>query len=270
MTSRRDDLIEMASNGDCIGLKQLLGPQPLQFLKEANLTLEQLLSPAVNHRQVQVIDYCISLGANVNDFEILIAVIQAKSLDVYKVVVSAGYNLQYDHGMMGGPLCWVGNDVPLAAYLLSRGADPNSDLQTGIYQPLALAARNPGDNVEMIELFIKHGAQVDRSGALIVAAQYGKLETVRCLISHGANVNLIQWTDTMIFKRPDQVDSALHRAVKGSHDAVVALLLENGADVSLEDANGKTPLDLARDMEKDSIVRLLRERRGLPKDVSEF
>ena len=116
-----------------------------------------------------------------------------------------------------------------------------------------------GDNVEMIELFIKYGAQVDSSGALIVAAQYGKLETISCLIAHGANVNLIQWTDTMIFKRPDQAESALHRAVKGSHKAVAALLLENGADVNLEDANGKTSLDLARDMENDSLVRLLCE-----------
>ena len=259
MTSRHDNLIDLSSNGDCVGLKQLLEPQPLQILKEANLTLEQLVVPAVNNRQAQVINYCISLGANVNHMEIQIAVIQAKSLDVYKAVVPVGYNLNHDHGIVGGPLCWVGNDVPLAAYLLSHGADPNRDLQTGIYQPLALAARNTGDNVEMIELFIKYGAQVDRSGALIVAAQYGKLETVRCLIAHGANVNLIQWTDTMIFKRPDQVESALHRAVKGDHEAVVALLLGNGADVNLEDANGKTSLDLARDMENDSLVRLLRE-----------
>ena len=259
MTSRHDNLIDLASNGDCVGLKQLLEPQPLQILKEANLTLEQLVAPAVNNRQAQVIDYCISLGANVNDFEILVAVIHAKSLDVYKAVVPAGYNLNYDHGITGGPLCWVGNDVPLAAYLLSHGADPNRDLQTGIYQPLALAARNTGDNVEMIELFIKYGAHVDRSGALIVAAQYGKLETVRCLIAYGTNVNLIRWTDTMIFKRPDQAESALHRAVKGGHEAVVALLLENGADVNLEDASGKTPSDLAHGMENDSIVRLLLE-----------
>ena len=259
MTSRHDNLIDLASNGDCVGLKQLLEPHPLQILREANLTLEQLVVPAVNNRQAQVINYCISLGANVNDFEILIAVIQAKSLDVYKAVVRAGYNLNHDHGIVGGPLCWVGKDVPLAAYLLSHNADPNSDLQSGIYQPLALAARDPVDNVEMIELFLKYGAQVDRSGALIIAAQYGRLETVRCLIAHGANVNLIQWTDTMIFKRPDQVESALHKAVKGDHEAVVALLLENGADVNLESASGKTPLDLARDMENDSLVRLLRE-----------
>lgn len=269
MTSGHDNLIELASNGDCVGLKQLLEPQPLQILREANLTLEQLVAPAVNNRQTQAIHYCISLGANVNDFEVQIAVIQANSLDVYKVVVPAGYNLNYDHGMIGGPLCWVGNEVPLATYLLSHGADPNRDLQTGIYRPLALAARNPSDNVEMIELFIKHGAQVDRSGALIVAAQCGKLETVRCLIAHGANVNLIKWTDTMIFKRPDQAESALHRAVKGGHEAVDALLLDNGADVNLEDANGKTPFDLARDMENDRMVRLLREWRGSPREVSE-
>jgi ankyrin repeat protein len=258
MTSKYDTLIKAASNGDCETLKSLLQPNLLQTLQEADLTLEQLIAPAANNRHAQVVEYCISLGANVHDFEVLRAVIQGNSLDVYKVVVPAGYNLNYDHGgIIGGPLCWVGNDVPLAAYLLTHGANPNSDLQTRIYQPLALAARNPNDSVEMIELFITHGAQIDRSGALIVAAQYGNLEAVRCLISHGANVNLIRWTDAIIFTRPNQVESALHRAVKGGHEAVVALLLEKGADMSLEDANGKTALDVARELEKDSMVRLL-------------
>ena len=49
------------------------------------------------------------------------------------------------------------------------------------------------------------------------------------------------------------------QAQQGCHEAAVALLLENGADVKLMDANGKTPLDPARDIENDSIVRLLRE-----------
>lgn len=258
MTSKRGTLIEVASNGDCETLKRLLQPNLSQTLQEADLTLEQLIASAAENRHAQVVEYCISLGANVNDFEVLKAVIQGNSLDVYKLVIPAGYDLNYDHGgMIGGPLCWVGNDLPLAAYLLSHGANPNTDVQTRIYQPLALAARNPNDNFKMIELFLRHGAQIDRSGALIVAAQYGNLEAVRCLLSHGANVNLIRWTDAMIFARPDQAESALHRAVKGGHQAVVTLLLDKGADMSLEDANGKTALDLARELEEDSIARIL-------------
>ena len=259
MASLHDTLIELASNGDCETLKRLLEPNPSHQLQEADLTLEQLTALAANNRHAQIVGYCISLGANVNDFEVLISVIQSNSLEVYKVVVPAGYNLNYDHEIVGGPLCWVGDDVPLATYLLSHGAKPNGELQSHIYQPLALAARNPADNAEMIELFIRHGAQIDRSGALIVAAQYGHLEAVRCLIAQGANVNLIQWTDTMIFNRPDQAESALHKAIKGGHEAVVALLLEKGADVNLQDANGKTCLDLARELGKDSILRLLHE-----------
>ena len=59
------------------------------------------------------------------------------------------------------------------------------------------------------------------------------------------------------------------QSVKGSHKAVVALLLENGADVNLVSANGKTLLNLARDMENDSNVRFLSEWRGLPKEISQ-
>ncbi len=179
------------------------------------------------------------MGVNVNDYEIMGAVLQGRSLEVYKMMIPAGFKLNRDFGFAGGPLSWVGDDVPLAAYLLEHGANPNNEVQSGTYQPLALAARNANDNPEMIELFIRHGAQIDGSGALLVAAAYGNLEAARCLISHGANVNLHRWRDTLIIK-PNREETALHRAIRGRHEALATLLLESGADMSPRDAHGKT------------------------------
>lgn len=163
---------------------------------------------------------------------------------------------------MGGPLCWVGDSVPVAEYLLSQGADPNGSLQTGMFTPLALAARRPGDNPEMMAVFVRYGAEIDRSGALILAAERGKVESCRVLILGGANVNLVDWRGSFIFKRPEQGESALHRAVKGGHEAVVRLLLENGVSVDLKDAKGRSPLELAVDSEMESIVGILGGRRA--------
>lgn len=40
-------------------------------------------------------------------------------------------------------------------------------------------------------------------------------------------------------------NSALHNAVRKGHTKVVRLLLENGADLKIRNAKGKTPIDLA-------------------------
>ena len=256
MTSRKIQLVQAASNGDCETLKTLLRPDPSQTLQEASITLEKLVATAAAKGNASVVEYGVTLGANVNDYNVVQAVTEGRSLDVYKSVVPAGYKLNRDYGFVGGPLSWVGNDVPLAAYLLEHGANPNNEMQSAMYQPMALAARNPNDNAEMIELFIRHGAQIDRSGALLVAAEHGNLEAARCLISHAANVNLCQWRDTFVM-RPGREETALHRAVKSRHESIVALLLESGADTKLKDAQGKTALDLAREMEVEGLVQLL-------------
>lgn len=257
MTSNQDPLIQAASSGHCEIFRNLLQPDPSQVLQEANINSEQLLAAAAKKGHVSIVEYIIKLGVNLNDSEVRQALIEGRSLEIYKVVIPAGHMLNWRHEMTGGPLSWVGKDIPLAAYLLEHGADPNNELQFGGYMPIALAART--DNADMIELFIKHGANIDRSGALIVAAENGHLENVRRLVSHGANVDLIRSADTFVIKRISDEKSALHRAIKGGHEAVVILLLENGADRELEDPHGNTALDLAREMNSERLVQILED-----------
>lgn len=252
-------LLFLASSGDLKTLQTILHPSPSQTLHSASITPSQILISAIPNRHTHIITYCITtLGANINDFEVRVAVIQANSLAIYQTVVPAGFSLNSDHGgMIGGPLCWVGNDVPLATYLISQGANPNNDIQSRRYQPLAIAARNPNGSLKMIDLLVRHEAQIDRSGALILAAQIGKMEAVTYLLDKGANVNLCGWRDVMIFTRLEEAESALHGAVKGGHEGAVRLLLERGADAGMKNGKGQTALDLARDSEKEIIIRLL-------------
>ena len=257
MASARDALYEAASNGDYELLKTLLLPDPTQSFQEADVTIEQLLAKAARKGHAQTVAYCVRLGARVNDSDIHDAVVEGNSLEVYKVLVPAGYNLNFRHDFVGGPLCWLGDDTALAAYLLSHGADPNRDMQTGRYQPISVAARNPSDISEIVELFIKHGAQIDGSGAIILAAMHGNLKVVECLISHGANVNLDPWTDTMIFARREEAESALHKAVRSGNEAIVGLLIDNDADRSCLNANGRTARDLAQELGMTGIVSIL-------------
>ena len=204
-------------------------------------------------------------GANVKSHSVFTGVLDSASLEIYKIVILRGFDPNYDpDNLVGGPLIWAtsSNNVPLLTYLLEDGgADPNEDLQTMRYRPLAKAAM--ANNVETTELLIRHGANINESGALLVAAQKGHAETVKCLIKHKlvnggerahVNLDLHLWRDTMLYMGPKEEETALHKAVKGGHENVVRLLVENGADVTLKDMNSQTAMDITKDMANNGAM----------------
>lgn len=262
MPSRRESLIRSASKGDLEAFKKLLLPNPLCSLQEAECTLEQLAGIAAQHHHARLLKFCISIGANVNDEAVRMGLLHSGHLNVYKTVIAAGFEINYDHdGITGGPLIWatLRNHIPLATYLLNHGADVNRDVQNHVYRPLAKAAEN--DNVGMIELLLRHGAQMDRSGALIVAAANGKLDAVRYLVSHGANINLIRKGDTYLYNSIDQEESALHRAVKGGYEDIVTFLVKSGAQLDLMNHEGKTALVCSVEMNNAEIFQIIYDAR---------
>ena len=262
MRSKRERLIRAASKGHFEAFKGLLQPDASISLQRAEFTLEKLAGIAARHQHSKIFKFCIGIGANVNDEAVRTGVLQFNRLSIYKKVVAAGFYLQYDHdGTTGGPLIWatLANHIPLAIYLLGHGVDANCDLQSGIYRPLAKAAEN--NSVAMIELLIAYGAQIDRSGALIVAAENGSLEAVRCLVSHGANINLMHTSDTDLYSKSLEEQSALHKAVLGEHEDVVVFLVENGAELNLRDHEGKDALIMAVETNNAEIFQIIYDAR---------
>ncbi|KAJ1470213.1 hypothetical protein T484DRAFT_1848623 [Baffinella frigidus] len=79
--------------------------------------------------------------------------------------------------------------------------------------------------------------------ALWIAAACGKEEDVRQLLADGADIEE---------RGGPWKSSALQEAAVGSHESVVRLLLEEGANVSAKDINGTTPIHFATDEEVGS------------------
>ena len=75
------------------------------------------------------------------------------------------------------------------------------------------------------------------------AKRTGYLEICQQLLAAKATVTV----------QDEDEDTALHNAANGNHAAVVKLLLEAGADKTLENGDGNTPAALARD---DDVVSL--------------
>ncbi len=139
--------------------------------------------------------------------------------------------------------------------LAARGADVNA-LEFQAYDAVTIAAVS--DDVEVLKGALALGNKATnitspyRGTALIAAAHLGHEETVRQLIEAGAplnHVNDLGWTAL--------IEAVILGDGKLRHQNTVAHLLRAGADKSITDLSGKTPLDHASERGYSEIIALL-------------
>jgi len=114
-----------------------------------------------------------------------------------------------------------------------------------------------GDEATLAEL-LKLGASAKNvtsrydGTALIAAAHLGHDGVVRQLIAAGAplnHVNNLHWTAT--------IEAVVLGDGGPRHQATLRALVNAGADLSLADREGRTPLQLARSRGFDAMVRVI-------------
>jgi len=154
------------------------------------------------------------------------------------------------------------NRPEVVKFFLAKGADINQKRQGGNAAPLHIATSQ--DNKDMIELLLANGADINVKvhglSALHVAIIENKLNMVRFLLAKGfktSTVNMAAFfgeldkVKTLIADGADinQGDTAdftpLHCAIYGNHKQAVTFLIENGADVDAQTAEGRFPLIIA-------------------------
>jgi len=155
-------------------------------------------------------------------------------------------------------------------YLLEHGADPSLQDITG-WNVLHYASQ--GGNPEIIELMLSHVPSIDsiiKEGVtpLMVAASNDKLQAVKYLLEHGADLslqnnngwNMLHFASQcgnpeiieLMLSHVPSIDSIIKKGitplmVAAANDKLQAVkyLLEHGADPSLQDNNGWNMLDVA-------------------------
>jgi uncharacterized protein len=149
---------------------------------------------------------------------------------------------------------FTSHDAALSA-LAAGGADMNA-LENGVYDVLTIAA--VANDPEMVALAMKLGNKPDLitsvydGTALIAAAHLGHHAVVALLVEGGApldHVNNLFWT------------ALIEAVVLGDggpdHIKTVQILVEAGADTSIPDRNGITPLEHAKARGYTEMIRLL-------------
>ncbi|WP_372833485.1 ankyrin repeat domain-containing protein [Puniceibacterium confluentis] len=114
-----------------------------------------------------------------------------------------------------------GDNMGLARWLLEQGADPNDG--ESLYHATELGHHDG------LRLLLAHGADPKGTNALLRAMDFHDVAAVRLLLEHGARAD--DFDATPVGGEQPWVIPALHQAARrGSGQAMVDLLLENGAD----------------------------------------
>ncbi|MCP4981490.1 MAG: hypothetical protein GY935_13460 [Gammaproteobacteria bacterium] len=117
---------------------------------------------------------------------------------------------------------------------------------------LMYAAEN--GRIEVVKYLVSKGADVDaiaggfgRGTALIYAASTNRLEVISYLIKSGADVNAVTKHN----------ETALVWATAKGHLEAAKLLLENGADITIKNKKDQTAIDIARELNREKVLQLL-------------
>jgi uncharacterized protein len=135
-----------------------------------------------------------------------------------------------------------GRNLPLARFLLEQGSTPE----------YCLWAAGFADDVETIDLLVRHGASIDPvtedETPFLGAIKWSRFAAAERLLHHGADVN---------FQNSKGV-TALHLVLKKeSAPRHVAMLLRHGADPTIRSKDGKSPLDLVARRRDKTYLNLL-------------
>ncbi|MDF0598871.1 ankyrin repeat domain-containing protein [Psychromarinibacter halotolerans] len=166
-------------------------------------------------------------------------------LQVADALLAAGADVNDSYAYQGDPASPLSalygavghaNNMALAQWLLTHGADPNDN--ESLYHSTELGHRDG------LRLLLAHGARPEGTNALPRALDFNDHEAVRLLLGAGADPNegIVQHPSG----EPPFVIPALHQAARRMCDATMAgLLLDAGADPSAQ-YRGVTPYALAR------------------------
>lgn len=218
-----------------------------------------LLYTATRKDHATIVQHCLDNGAQVTN-DVMTVLLINRSKETYTLLLDAkAVDINYYIPWFGDILGNVATDDnrEWTGFCLRRGADPNKNRRDEHKTLLAAVAELA--SIETVKMLVEDGgATVKGSGAIVMAAEEGKLDMVKYLLDNGAEIDEVGIEHPTDERYREDMGSALHKAVDGGHEEVVRFLLSNGADVSLKDPLGRTPMVLALRKHNARMVELLK------------
>ena len=210
-----------------------------------------MLIRATAHDHSSAVSFCLSHGAIIDGAVRSAAIHKNATPELWGTLISAGWN-NTPAGLSALLGLSSGRGLQMNTMLLDRGANPQRGL-------LGAARSSKDDSIEIMALHLARGAALRGSGALQIAAEYGRAAMIAYLIEKGADVNEVPENDPCD-PRELENGAALHAAARANRPEVVKMLLESGAHPSMKNQRGESALDIARmrpGAEASQIIALL-------------
>lgn len=199
---------------------------------------------------LEIVNLLVNAGADVSGLNcgltpLAISVSQGH-LEVVERLAAAGADLDGASGQANSPLevAIMCEQLQLVDWLLRNGADVNSRSSGGGVPLMAVVAGGDEQRrVVLMDELIEYGADVnavDNGGysVLMTATRDSRLNILRCLLDHGADVNYVR------LQGEASRCTALHLAVKNRDVVAARMLLEHGADPDLRRSDGPSARDV--------------------------
>ncbi|KAG8533453.1 uncharacterized protein KY384_002236 [Bacidia gigantensis] len=254
-------LIAAIEQDDLETVKRQYAELPIAEQKNQH-TLYEAASLATSSSHAEILSFFFSEGLVIGTQSAHDSIIEkacgVSSIPIFRVLIEEGHldpsrNLE----LYGDPLTGAvfHGDVELAEFLLSKGADPNTDYPLGHYSSLVWSIvgdhnrEAPDGGHRMMKSLLDGGAIVKETGALIAAADVGNTIAVQVLLeakSKGLEVDLEDLTEYGEYDSRKDEGTALWCGARSGNLMAVNLLLEAGASEEFRDRKGRTPIEIAR------------------------
>ena len=193
---------------------------------------------------------------------LIYAACDSGSIAIFRILLDNGMEANHYLELSGSPIvaaCGAGN-LDLARFLLDQGADPNNGYSNGDYESLVWAILGSSSSPDLVGLLLARGTVVMGSGALIAAAEHGKLGAVKLLLEHGERTGDLDLEEVEEYgsydeRKLDDQGTALYKAAAGGHVEIVDVLLKKGADAIFRDRKGRSVAEVAEKKGHGSIAR---------------
>lgn len=257
MTPVDTQLVELCCSGDRAALYSLLDTHT-----PSSYVTNKMLAAATGSENIELVRYLLSRYPDLSlSGSPILAATDVASISLFQAFFEkdpAVVHMRFERE--GTPLALAvmgGRPLEFVSFLLSCGADPNQPTSI-IPLPVAGASCSYGGSIDAVALLLKHGADLQHTGALCMAASGGYVEVVRFLLEHGASPA----TDQRIDGIPDitNMGPAIYVAAHEGHVEIADMLLKNGADKNQRNQDGQTALSIAEKKGHDQILRLFKDR----------